>query len=149
MRRGLMTLIGLAVIAGAVFLAQRLAPMERATDPAGARRPGEAESPVREPGRAIRTLLSGACAGCDGEGTAVCPDCRGRRRVETVRQVDCEQCGGSGRYEPRLAEGRSGPCPFCGGDGRRETRERGPCGRCGGSGRAACPDCEGTGRARR
>jgi DnaJ-class molecular chaperone len=146
MRSGLMTLLALGLIAGAVFLGQRLPPLERVGASQGGRDTGDA---VREGVRAVTTLIAGTCTACDGEGTIVCPACGGQRIVEQVRQVNCTQCEGSGRYESRIGTGRTGPCPFCQGTGKVEVQERGPCTRCEGTGRITCVECEGTGRAPR
>ena len=152
MRSGMMTLLALVLFAGAVFLGQRLPPMERAAEADARHRtsPGEQAdrgATWRDIMRPVTTLVTGVCTACDGEGTIVCPACGGEGTVERVRQIDCGQCGGSGRYESRIGTGQPGPCPFCRGTGKVEVQERGTCARCQGQGRASCAECGGTGRA--
>lgn len=82
----------------------------------------------------------GSCAQCQGTGVVSCGVCGGKGSVTRTEQVNCHQCGGSGRYQSRVGA-RDSPCPFCNGTGKVGKTVTAPCSACRGTGKVPCPTC--------
>ena len=77
------------------------------------------------------------CYECEGSG--VCKDCQGSKRV------DCVNCEGTGEC-PTCGGTQTVPCTVCGGDGKcTNCGGDGECPSCGGSGKEDCTVCDGDG----